>query len=251
MRRNSGAHNRADQIVKEIETGYARPEGGYSIYDRDNPYSVYNLLENNKEIQGELEKIPPEIQNLTFKELETKVQPDLLDRQLRVAFWKNYLFCCDNKKYISVGGITAGLCSKNTFIYRMRKNPLFLPFILFPIADYKKAMEELLDRSIREMQDILELPLRDRNGKPNVALAKLKLDVFEKLDVRLKGSVIQRVQIHQKTEMVKEELKQTRSVDDIEKEIKLLEKEIKKLPEAKKNPDIIDVEASANVKKTT
>ena len=228
---------------------------GIVVFDRDNPRSVYSLVP--EVVQGAIERVSPEFFKYTEKALlralERKEMLDERDYRLRVSFWAEYNAVQDGfKSKMNMANVTRGCCTYKYFYEVVLRTPQKLAWILFPVTDYKVALEEMHEYSLREMRKVLTMPLMKKKQVPrrgrgskkdqmyyeeieevNIPLIREKMKIFALIDNRLKGAVTQSVRIEQKTQNLHhhqfapqkdhtKNLEAPKSLSQIEKEIKEL-----------------------------
>lgn len=177
------------------------------LYSTGCRMSLVRLLNNCREITDEINKLPVEYHDLTEKDLRKMARANETDELLRVSFWREYRRAKTTSSLMKAMDIYGGICMKQTF-YKKIRTPLTLAFIICPSKDEIIVQEEMLALAYRKMRQILAMPLYepvfDRSGnktgkRPNTSLMKLQIDIANKLEDRLKGSVVQRQQIEART----------------------------------------------------
>lgn len=167
------------------------------------------------------------------------------ENRLRIAFWMEYdraIMASDAKMYMP--RVHGGVCSSEYFYQVVIRKPEKVAWMLCPPASYTKAMEEALTFGIEKLRDILEFPLYNKKGEPDTKVGELILKAVEKLDIRQKGAIIQRVQtmnLHKHVSAPAAPEPQE-SMEEVDERLKHLEKRAKEsgLPAA----PIIDVTPS-------
>jgi len=237
----AGYPNRPGPIDKQIKS-HAENHTGIVIFDKTEPRSIYNLVA--AKFQEAIERVNPEYYKWTPKGLEKHADLDERDYRLRISFWQEYYNTQDkflNK--ISLPGVARGICTMEYLYSTVFFSPIKLAWILYPPANYTKAMEEMLDLSMRNLRDVLMLdhniplpPSGDTHTKTghvrarfDLGLIREKIKIFALLDNRLKGAAIQRVEMsgehkhaHMNINTTTQEAAQ--SLDEINAEIERIEK---------------------------
>lgn len=166
---------------------------GICIFDKVEPRSVYNLVPPG--VQEAIENVNPEYYRWTEKVLEKHANLDVRDYRVRLSFWNEYYETQDKfKKSMSISKMLMGVCSNEYFYKEILPNPLKLAWVLYPPANYAKAMEEILDVSMRQMRNIMSLNHNKKSGY-DIPLIKEKIKIFALIDNRVRGSVLQRVKV--------------------------------------------------------
>ena len=95
---------------------------------------------------------------------------------------------------MGVKNICRGICDPKYMYDHLFHKPKKMAYILYPPTDYVRALEEMLDLSMREVREILTAPNFNDDGKANYQIMKLKLQVHDKLENRLKGVVSKKIE---------------------------------------------------------
>lgn len=210
---------------KKAINSHAENHTGVTIFDKQEPRSIYNLV--SEDFQSAIENVHPDLFTWSEKALERHAKLDVRDYQLRIAFWREYGITQDKMKpSISIHAVCHGVCSKRYFYDKVLSDFKKLAWILYPPADYTIAMQELLDLSTREMRKIMTLPIKTQKGGVDHALIREKVKLHLALENRVKGAVVKSVAVaarHQHDHTLIESPQAPKSLEQIEKEIKLLE----------------------------
>jgi len=222
---------------------HAENHSGICIFDKVEPRSVYNLVP--AAVQEAIENVNPEYYKWSEKALEKHAQLDVRDYRLRLAFWNEYYETQDkHKKGMAMGRMIMGVCTNAYWYEEILPNPLKLAWILYPPANYAKAMEEILDLSMRQMRNIMTLNHNRKSGF-DIPLIKEKIKIFALIDNRVRGSVLQRVRVDQQA--VHAHMHQTSGVQtrsqEAPKSIEELNNEILKLSDNATPMGIKEIEA--------
>lgn len=157
--------------------------------------SLINLLPNNMQEQiFSAHKAHPELFGLDEDSLAKAIAgergPGPLTNALRMKFWYEYDEAQAEHRKMRVKNIYSGVCEVSAFLKAMA-DPEKVAWVLTRPAAYDLAMQEMHQFSLAKMRKILETPLI-QHGKYNSNVAKDQIKVFELLDLRIKGSVIQK-----------------------------------------------------------
>ncbi len=148
-------------------------------------------------------EIPAYLLLMSEDELERRLDPDELTSQMRIAFWDQYeVMQLTNKKTIHIEAVHANICSKEFFYRFFLKDHKKMAWMLKPPPNYDIRAKSLLDLGYRQMAKVLRMPLQDAKGKVDHTIIEKMLKITMMLDQRVKGAVIQKMQVHQKTENV-------------------------------------------------
>jgi hypothetical protein len=164
--------------------------------DTSNPYSLASLLP--PPIRRRVPEIPTEFYELSEDAMAeelfgsiNKIDP-LLNR-LRIALWDEYDRCQKHQlKQMDMLRLYRGICTTSQF-YKVLNDPKALGFYLTPPTAYTLACKELLTLTVRKMREAINMPLYDKKGNPNTKLIEAIIKIHEKMDMRIHGAVIQRI----------------------------------------------------------
>ena len=216
-------HEKPGPLSKQIKSK-SENLTGVTIFDKSEPRSVYNLV--SPIMQEAIENVDPTFFDFAFKTIERNLNPEVRDYQLRIAFWREYYESQDNwRRSISLNAITKGVCTQKYLYEDVFKDPLRLAFILYPVTDLAVAMHEMEDLGLREMRKILVMPNTGKKGH-NLAVIREKIKIFALIQNRNRGSIMQRVQSHTRTENFHIHAKTQeapKSLAEIQKEIRKIE----------------------------
>lgn len=229
------------------------------FWEDRNPKSVINMVSDR--LQELMRQLPQSLLAMSEKEIRRKLEPGWTEEQLRIAFWDEYFITMDNNfKKMRIEAVYARVCTKEHF-YDKIKNPLTLAYICRPPQDYIYQMRSLLNIGLERFAEILTLPL-ENNGRVNTRLIGEIVKIVSIVDNRVKGAVTQKIQIDgtQKNLNMNVNYEAPKTHQDIAKELRDIELEIKQLQSPQTNlnlfteeesiddtrePDTIDISASS------
>lgn len=170
-----------------------------SVFDRDDPDSVWNRTQG--ALRTFLEKVEQNktgIRNTKLPPAQIKnlIKPEPRDAKLRLAFWEEYARAVDRDSFIRIEYIGAGVTSQE-IVMDMLMDPEKFGYVLNCPASYLRETENLLHVALDRLRDILDLPLVNSKGQVQPAVVAGILKAAEMLDKRVKGSVMQKVAVHQ------------------------------------------------------
>lgn len=161
--------------------------------------------------------------------------PNTTDHRLRLKFWMEYDRTMGlGRNEIDLNNVYAGVCSRALFHDHYLKRPNRVAWMLCPPASYKFKTEEGLEFALEQLREILELCHTTGKGQHDHKLMALKVKIFELLDLRVKGAVMQKSVNMNFTKEVRETA-QSLTIDELEKQLKELEwraNKAKNLPQA-------------------
>ena len=177
------------------------------LLSRETNRSLLSLLNSAREVADAVKALPVDLLEMSEKELRKLVKPSEVDELLRVSFWNEYKRAQSHGEQMRAINIYTDICTKLTF-YRKVRDKEVLAFIVCPARHELTVQQEMLALSYRKMREILVMPafeyVYSKDGKRvgkkvNVALLKLQFEVGQKIEDRLRGSVVQRQQIESKS----------------------------------------------------
>lgn len=162
----------------------------------------------------------------------------LVDHRLRVSFWGEYAAAQLRHRPIRASYIFSGICSRQYFYEAILKNPLRMAWLLCQPVDYTKALDEILHKGLEELRAVLAMDNR-LQGKPNTPLIMAKLEIVKFVDMRVKGSIVQRqMHLHASTKEIKAR------IGDVPESMEELDAQLKELEEKARGKDapIIEID---------
>lgn len=220
------------------------------FFDLSNPQHFINLVP--KKIREQIFKIPDNLLSLTETKLISQTYedaiPEDIDYQLRLSFWDEYEACFKDCKEMRINKITEGICSAPTFYENIITNPGRLLFIITQPSLVQNRLKYAFHLSMAEMIKLLKAPtpINAKTGTPDGKILDTKYKIFEYLDQRLHGSIIQRQSIEQKSLNINVDATpkevELQTPDAIDRRIAELEAEfrtIEHLPPAQEAPKIM------------
>jgi len=215
--------------------------------DRD-PRCVLNLV--TAKVREKMTELPPAVLAMSEKELKKKLEPGWVLEQLRIAFWDEYFLSVDNDVKMRMDAVYGRVCSREQF-YNTVDTPLALAYMAKPPADYIYQMRSLLNMGLERFNEILALPLENRDGTVNTKLIGEIIKIVTVVDNRVKGAVTQKIQIDGTQKNLNVNVNQTyeapKSIDDINAELKRIEKEVKELQAPNSEVQMFEEQLEENV----
>lgn len=187
------------------------------VFDGDNPFSLLELCP--PAVKAAIERLDPKYYKMSELELRRFAKPSAEIARLRMSFWDEYLRASEDKRNMDVRAITRGVCSHNYFYEVVLANENWLGYITIPPSDYQLAIREMLELSWDRIREVLLLPITEKVPmktsvyneekkryetfceiveKPNTKLIGEIRQITNMLDLRIKGAVLQRMQIEQR-----------------------------------------------------
>lgn len=173
-----------------------------AILDESNPRSIINLCPKN--IRAAILRTPIEFIEMDEADLVPRAFPKIqpgkaapkptpIDCRIRTAFWIEYDRCQQHMLPMLMKNIYGGVCTQSYFQQHWLSSKYKTAWLLKPPTDYRIALEELLMYGVEEMREVMSLPLTDNQGRVNTKLAEVKFKIWQAVEMRLKGAVIQRI----------------------------------------------------------
>lgn len=169
-----------------------------TFFDEGNPMSLINRVW--PELVDPLIQVGHIFPNELFfyeSQIRAFCRPEERDHRARLSFWDEYALACAKDRRMSkecvLGDITPEIWRK-VYLSNYRK----LLFILHQPSNYASSMRHLLDIGIDRLKEIMEMPIL-RNGLPDHKAVANILKAFQLVDLRVKGAVVQRLQIDQRS----------------------------------------------------
>lgn len=172
----------------------------FSIFDEENPLSVINLVP--PMMQEAIRKIPDQVTYLTHAteaQIRKEVKPTERDERLRLAFWDEYNYASSVGTQMRINHIIKGCVAVEHFYEIYLKTPKKLAWIITPPKFYSQGMKYILHLGLDRLTEIMQASVVDENGKLDVRAASVILKTFQLVDLRVKGAIMQKVQIDQRT----------------------------------------------------
>jgi hypothetical protein len=190
------------------------------------PASLYSLLPT--ELKRRATNVDPEYFEMPEEELELKVKPPGSLRMLKYRLWDCYTQNMETLQPLSYENICRGVCTPAYLSKAISRNPAVLAWLMTPPRKYEEAAHEALMFGLDRLREVLQFPLWNKEGKPDTKTAGLILSVVKMLDLRVKGSPIQKHEIKQHTLQINASAKDVReistntSMDEIERRLRAL-----------------------------
>lgn len=131
------------------------------------------------------------------KELRRNCEVEEIDERLRLAFWDEYNMATGLNRGMSLENVMRGICSIEFWKSHYERDKKKLIWIITPPVSYARSMQFILHKGLDRLQEIMELPIRNKQGNVDLRAVTQIIKVFQLVDLRLKGSVLHRVQVQQ------------------------------------------------------
>lgn len=166
---------------------------GIDIYSESNPRSVINIVPDS--LKTAILAVPKKYIGQDEKSLRITLKPSQTHSHIRTSFWYEYNHAQETQKKMRISAIAGGVCSKEYFEDYVMKDPQVMAWILCPPTSYEAALRNALEVGTSRLLEILQLPITNPNGSINSNAANVVLKAFMLVDLRMKGSIVQRHEI--------------------------------------------------------
>ena len=104
--------------------------------------------------------------------IRQKADPTELDERVRLTFWDEFHQASVQGRKMHINNVINSHTTTIEVLVRdyLRKPGVKLAYIITPPRRYGTSMRILLDKGMRRMEEILDMPLKLPNGNPNAAL---------------------------------------------------------------------------------
>jgi hypothetical protein len=149
-----------------------------------------------------LRRLEPKLHKVltrTEGELRDHLQPDERDERVRLAFWDEYNHSTQCGKKMSLAAMLQGCMSWEAWVTVFEPSDKKMLWVLCPPISYQTAMRNILHVGTERLMEIMRLPIVDENGKADSKTIVNILKAFQLVDLRVKGAVMQKLQIQQQS----------------------------------------------------
>jgi hypothetical protein len=200
-----------------------------SVQDRGVAKSVINLVPPG--VASKIERLPAEMLDEDESDLQLllpKKQWTIVDRRLRTSFWIEYNRAIQTNSVMNMTLVYGGICARGYFYTAILDNPARLAYLLQPPTNYSVAMEESLMFGLNGLRECLGIAIEEFKSQRDPKMLSEIAKIVNNFDLRQKGAVVQRIQQHNINENVStpKDGKQDASMDDIERELAALRKQV-------------------------
>ena len=203
-------------LVQDIVPLDAEPEPELDLFNKKFEGSLYNKMP--VAFKHAIDHVPPNFMIIDEHKLEKKLKPSPTLNMLRFRLWDEYNKASDSGKLkLSVQDLCRGICAPSFLLHNIFRSTLATAWLIRPPLKYEQLAQEALFTGVRQIRKILNMPLYDEDGKPDVKVARLQLDVVKLLDNRLQGAPIQKIQqVNVNTEATMKEMKEIMATDSMQ-----------------------------------
>jgi hypothetical protein len=171
-----------------------------ALYDPENPHALINRIPDRlKPILERLRQKLPRTLMSSEKDVRLYCSPDERDERVRLSFWDEYNAASACGKQMSLQSIISGTCSWETWVTTYEPNNRKMLWVFTPPVSYAMAMRQILHRGTERLLEIMNLPITDKKGNVDPKVATLILKAWQLADLRIKGGIVQKMQVEQKS----------------------------------------------------
>jgi hypothetical protein len=160
---------------------------------KSDPRSLVNIVSDR--LKEAILAIPEDIQAMPLEDLvklTSKGEWSDTDLRLRDAFWREYDTAQSAYRNIRNENVYQGITASQNF-YRLINDKVRLSFIVRPPTEYVAEANLLHTRLFERMLEISKMSPME-NGKLNTKVAETQFKLFQYIDQRKHGAIIQRVE---------------------------------------------------------
>lgn len=170
------------------------------LLDESDPDSLINIAPDEMvEVIKATFKKYPKFFNYSERLLRSECEVDERDERFRLLFWDEYNCATALKRRMYLKHVTTSFTSNaiwyNFYAQRLDK----MRFILYPPQNYNYSLRSILDKGLSKLNEIMNLPVLLPNGQADVKAITQIIKVFQLVDTRIKGAIVQKVQIQQQS----------------------------------------------------
>lgn len=195
-----------------------------ALFDPENPDALVNKVP--PRLVPVLERVRnklPRTLMLTEREIKMQCKPDERDERVRLSFWDEYNASTAAGKRMAINSIICGAVSWETWVSAYEPNNKRMLWIFTPPTSYAMQMRHILYKGTERLLEIMNLPIEDKDGKIDPKIATLILKAWQLADMRIKGGIVQRMQVEQKSVSVNFNSEQ--NVDQLREQVSNLQLE--------------------------
>ena len=183
-----------------METESEIPE--LSIIDESNPRSIINLVPTKLKIAiRELYAKHPEYLEMNERELRFLLKPDERTETVRLCFWEEYHRAQLKGSRMEIRNFIDPVMAPVVFYKYWTKDLGKVAWMLTPIASHMMSLKASLDRGRDTVGKILRMDIFDKQGNIKPREATLFLKVYELVENRVLGSVVNKIAIDQRMQI--------------------------------------------------
>lgn len=165
------------------------------LFNTENPESLVNRTQGR--VREAILSVPHDLLSLDEATLRKRVCPSATLNSLRIKFWHEYHEACALDVKIVNRRLWINICTDFHFYKNVLPSKPSMAWILCPLRSYEDKIQDVLERCLAKMGDILEAPITkiNKDGKEvlDTAAANVVLKTYKLMDDRVHGAAIQRI----------------------------------------------------------
>ncbi len=169
-------------------------------------------------------KIPSTYREMDETDLKKEFRVSERIELLRGSFWEEYYEAQRDNRVMKVSNVYKNITTKANW-YKICAVHSKLAYVTCPIVAMESHITTILRTTgVDKIKEIMNQPLVDDNGKFDVNLARLQVQLYKQLDERLHGGIVQKVE--QKSLNINVNKEEIVSREDLENKIKQIDEQL-------------------------
>lgn len=179
-----------ERQLQKNNVGDHSPLDTPGAFESENPRSLINIAPTG--LREMIADLPINYLTLSERSLYNLAKPDPMLNRLRIAFWKEFENAQASVSDMNWVGITKMIQRPSIMIRKLLEDQHKLAWVLCPPVSYDVFLQEALSHGMDRIREILDLPLRNDEGKVDAKVAELILKAAAFLDLRRHGGFVQK-----------------------------------------------------------
>ena len=170
-----------------------------AMFDESNPQSLVNLLPDR--LVPILHRVRAKLPKTLFSPESTvrmTVKPDERDERIRLSFWDEYNNATAMNRKMGIQRLLDNVVSWEGWTTYYEPDDIKMLWIFTPPRSYAQSMKYILHLGTERLLEIMSLPIIDNRGTVDSKVVTQILKAFQLVDTRVKGAIVQRMQIDQR-----------------------------------------------------
>lgn len=182
--------NYTNEVLRNpIDSKDTTARSALSLLPDEEQFIVETHLKRNPDLFGMSELV------LTNRMKTAGFQVSSTENLLRNKFWLEYDHAISGSfPKIRLAEVIRGVCSFKFFRETLLANQYMVAFLMLPPMNFKTKQEETLLYGLDRLRAILDMPTQKLNGDIDMNVVKAQMGVYQILERRLQGEVVQKTQ---------------------------------------------------------
>jgi len=170
-------------------------------------------------------------------------------RLLRINFWEEYDRAAKRREIMLWPNVTHNICHMQVAKRLLVNYPMFVLWIICPLSGYLLQRKQLEYIAQERLLEILSVSPVQENGKVDSRLAKVQVEIYQNIQDRLYGGIVQKIDQKQLNVNVNGDIPETdqsiklmSSVEEIDRRIEAIKKKREALQSGNSNPIELDTQ---------